>query len=34
MPGIAVPDKAPADSGGASGGGQLLRDRDAIFESH
>jgi hypothetical protein len=30
---IAVPDKAPADSGGASGGGEMReRDRDAFFE--
>ncbi|MGN6789701.1 MAG: VPS10 domain-containing protein [Rhodanobacteraceae bacterium] len=32
MPEIAVPDKAPADSGGVSAGGQMLRDRDALFE--
>jgi len=32
MPEIAVPDKAPADSGGAAGSSQMLRDRDAFFE--
>ncbi|HET7223119.1 MAG TPA: hypothetical protein VFI81_07970, partial [Rhodanobacteraceae bacterium] len=32
MPEIAVPDKAPSDSGGAAGSGQMLRDRDAFFE--
>ena len=34
MPGIAVPDKAPADPGGTSGGGRMLQDRDALFERH
>ena len=29
---VAVPDKAPADAGGASGGGMTSRDRGALFE--
>ncbi|WHZ18351.1 MAG: Glycosyl hydrolase, BNR repeat precursor [Rhodanobacteraceae bacterium] len=32
MQAIEVPDKAPADAGGMSGGGMMQRDRDAFFE--
>lgn len=32
MQAITVPDKAPAEAGGVSGGGMMSRDRDALFE--